>query len=373
MTVGLSNTVQSSAFEHFLRQDAVLHGLPSFAYTSEAFFNLESQKLFPENWMFVGFTHDLEQPGDVWPVTAAGRPVVLVHNRSGEINAFQNVCRHRCTQLVQKPGNVGRFLKCPYHAWAYGLDGDLRATPYFGGRDQTLPEGFDKKQYGLVPIRCAVWHDWIFINLNGKAENFTDFIAPLERRLEGIDFSTLQRVGVIDFGEVETNWKFLMENFIEPYHVPVVHPSTTDQPLNDHYTVVDGLCLGSSVDISRDPEQQSKAGSLAVSSRYLTLFPNFVLGRYFPDQLGVHLNLPVSPGKTGQRRAIYMTNGETPNAESAEALKNLWYQVHKEDHDMCDRLYRGRASELAEEGGLLSPYWESSLRRFQELVVEAVR
>ncbi len=98
MTVGLSNTVQSSVFEHFLQQDTVLHGLPSFAYTSEAFFNLENQKLFPESWMFVGFTHDLNQPGDVFPLTAAGRPVLLVRNRSGEVKAFQNICRHRCTQ-----------------------------------------------------------------------------------------------------------------------------------------------------------------------------------------------------------------------------------------------------------------------------------
>ena len=109
-----------------------------------------------------------------------------------------------------------------------------------------------------------------------------------------------------------------------------------------------------------------------MSSRYLTLFPNFVLGRYFPDQIGVHLNVSTGIDRTWQRRVIYTTEGESLGSGQVEALSDLWYKVHKEDHEICERLQVGRGSDVAALGGWLSPHWEDSVRRFQELVVEAV-
>ena len=180
-------------------------------------------------------------------------------------------------------------------------------------------------------------------------------------------------VATLDFGEVKTNWKFLMENFIEPYHVQFVHKTTTDQPLLDHYTVVDGPCVGSAVDISKSKgDARVQQNALAVTSRYLTLFPTFVLGVYQPDQIGVYLNVPLGPDRTHQKRVIYTLKQEgLPEAET-EALKQLWWAVHKEDHEMCERLQEGRRSEVAADGGVLSPHWENSVRSFQQLVVEAV-
>ena len=371
MSVEVVNDVRGLGLEYFSMAGPVKHGLPSSAYAGDEFYNLEVKKLFPNSWTFVAFAHSLPEAGDVLPVNVAGRPVLLVRDQHGEIGAFQNACRHRCAKLVEEPGNVGKMITCPYHNWVYGLDGGLKVAPFFGGKQNRPPEGFDLKQHGLVPVHSKIWHDWVFVNLNGNAEEFERYAAPMISRLDGIDFSKLKLAGVIDLGEVQTNWKFLMENFIEPYHVPVVHPSTTEQPLADHKTFIDGNCLGCVVDLDTGADDVS-ASTLNVSSRYLTLFPNFVVGRYFPDQLGVHLNIPVAPGKTRQQRAIYLTSGETPSVETAESLKKLWYDVHKEDHDICERLQRGRASPIAEEGGYLSPYWEDSLRRFQELVVDAV-
>ena len=218
-------------------------------------------------------------------------------------------------------------------------------------------------------MRVHVWHDWIFVNLSGDAPAFEDYAEPLINRLEGIDFSKVQPIGMLEFGEVSTNWKFIMENFIEPYHVQFVHSSTTNQPLNDHYTIVDGNCLGSAVDLK---EEVGTSGSLGVSSRYLTLFPNFILGRYFPDQIGVYLNIPLGPGRMIQKRALYTTEGQQLSQDEIEELKQLWWDVHKEDHEMCERLQLGRSSPVAEQGGVLSPHWEDSVRAFQELVANQV-
>jgi len=359
----------------FNESGTVKHGLPPAAYTSEAFWDREKSTLFPNSWVFVGFAHEMDKPGDVIPVSVGDQPILLVRDKDDSINAFHNVCRHRCITLVEEAGNVGRNLRCPYHAWIYGLNGELKTTPYFGGPDNTqLPEGFEPKEHGLKPVQSATWNDWVFVNLNGNAEPFEEFIAPLKNRLDGLDFGKAKLVGVIDLGIVDTNWKFLMENFIEPYHVQFVHSSTTDQPLVDHYTVVDGKCLGSAVDLDESNEGGDGSGStLAVSSRYLTLFPSFVFGRYFPDQMGVHLNTPVGPDKTHQRRAIYMTDGTELNSVDAKNLMDLWTAVHKEDHEITSRQQKGRKSLVAENGGLLSPHWEDSVRAFQELVIDAVK
>jgi choline monooxygenase len=356
-------------------------GLPPEAYTGEAFFARENERLFAGAWVFAGFAHELAEPGDAVPVTLAGRPILLLRDRGGEIRAFHNVCRHRGALLVEAPGNVGRVITCPYHAWAYGLDGALRTTPHFAGPERHDHPGLDRERAGLVPVRSAVWHDWIFVNPNGAAMAFEDFVAPLARRLAHIDLAHMTPVATVDFGEVRTNWKFLMENFIEPYHVQYVHKTTTEQPLSDHATLIDGHCLGSVVEISnaagREEGGREEGGhgggeTLAVDSLYLTLFPNFVLGRYHPDQIGVHLNQPVAPDRTRQRRVIYLTGEAAPAPETVDALARLWRKVHEEDHAVCERLQRGRASEATADGGVLSPHWEDSLARFQDLVRAAV-
>ena len=374
MTYTLQELLGVEALAAFDNTGPIATGLPSTAYASEEFFALENAKLFHHSWVFVGFAHELAQPGDAIPVSVAGRPLLLVRNGAGEIKAFHNVCRHRCLKLVDEACNVGPVLRCPYHSWTYSLDGELKLTPYFGGLEpRQVPEGFDRTSRGLVPVRFALWHDWIFVNLSDSGPDFDDFVAPLARWLRDIDFERVKHMVTLDFGEVRANWKLLMENFIEPYHVQFVHSKTTEQPLQDHYTINEADCLGSAIDISRTPGESTRDDNLSVSSRYLTLFPNFVLGRYFPDQIGVHLNIPVSADRTYQRRAIYATGADPMSAAEVEKLAKLWHKVHKEDHAMCERLQAGRASDIAMDGGVLSPAWENSVRSFQGLIVDALR
>ena len=359
------NTIDMSSF---LKNGRYKHGLPASAYTNDVFFRAECDTLFTNNWVFVGFVHELIRPGDATPITVAGQPVVLIKNNKGKINAFHNACSHRCLKLVDEPMNVGSMLSCPYHCWTYSLDGDLCATPFFGGKDNQLKD-FNMSDHGLKSIKIATWHDWIFINLSGTAPEFEDYAAPLIKNFDDINFKLLEPLATLDFGEISTNWKFLMENFIEPYHVQFVHQTTTNQPLQDHYTLIDGVCVGSAIDLN---DKVKFKGRLSVSSRYFTLFPNFVIARYFPDQIGVHLNFPIDSGHTKQKRVIYSTGGQTVPKEEVETIKNLWWDVHKEDHAICERLQLGRASPVANEGGILSPHWEDSVYAFQEMIANAV-
>jgi len=364
----------ASFFREFDQNDAIKHGLPGAAYISDEFRRLENCHLFSKSWVFVAFAHKLPKAGDVLPINVGDQPLFILRNEAQEIIAFHNVCRHRNLKLIDQPGNCGRLIRCPYHSWSYDLCGQLKNAPYFGGQSKQAPADFDPLENGLIQVQCEVWHDWIFINLDDDAMSFEDFLQPILKHLGDNDITQYQPVTTVEFGAVKTNWKLLMENFIEPYHVQFVHKNTTSQPLLDHYPVIEDHCLGSAVDLTEEQQVAAEGkGTLGVTSRYLTLFPNFVLGTYYPDQLGVHLNIPLDAEATIQSRVIYLHNDANYSDEQIQQLKDLWHSVHLEDHDMCERLQQGRHSALAATGGVLSPCWETSVRKFQELVANAVR
>ena len=346
-----------------------IFGLPAKSYTDQLFWEKECNTVLADGWMFVGFVHELAKSGDATPIFIAGKPILLVKNNKNEIVAFHNVCSHRCLKLIDEKKNVGKVIRCPYHAWSYDLEGNLKAAPHIGGTNNHKPSGFNFSDHGLKKIRIHIWHDWIFININGKAKKFKDYAKPLIKKFEDVDFNKLKYAATLDFGKINTNWKFLIENFIEPYHVQFVHKTTTNQPLKDHYTIVDGICYGSGVDVNEEDNKNSNA--LSVTSRYLSLFPNFIIGSYFPNQIGVYLNVPISPSETTQKRIIYTTDGKNMSKQESNIVKKIWWNVHKEDHEMCERLQEGRSSPASTQGGLLSPHWEKGVQAFQKLIIES--
>ena len=105
--------------------------LPNACYTSKDWLALENERLFARTWVYAGCLDQVPEPGDVLPTTIAGSPIILLHDRDGEIRAFHNVCRHRGAVIVDEACKAQTVLTCPYHAWAYGLDGKLRSRPHF--------------------------------------------------------------------------------------------------------------------------------------------------------------------------------------------------------------------------------------------------
>jgi choline monooxygenase len=348
--------------------------LPAGAYVSENFFACENERVFGRHWTFVAFAHELDGPRRAIPVRVAGRSLLVLRDEVGALRAFHNLCQHRGLELVERKSTLGRTIVCPYHGWSYGLDGSLRACPFFGGpRARDLPEGFDRRAHGLSPVPVAQWFDWIFVNPGGSAPPLSEVMEPIASRLSGVALGELVPVANLEFGEVRANWKLLMENFIEPYHVPVVHRTSTQQPLASHFVIDEPGCLGCGVDLEDAPRNGPAADDvLAVSSRYLTAFPNFVLAHYRPDEVGVHLNLPTGPQTTHQRRVIYLPAEAARDGERIRRLVELWTRVHTEDHAICERLQRGRNAVVDGNAGLLSPVWERAVHSFQQRVREAV-
>ncbi len=377
----LRDIVDSESLARFQAAGPVKHGLPAEAYASPRFLELEQDRVFARSWTLAGFAHELPSPGDVMPVTVAGRPVVLVRGKEGQLRAFHNVCRHRGLKLVDGPCSGRRRLVCPYHNWSYGLDGRLINATNFGGHGIHAVEGFDYEANGLAEVPCRHWHDWVFVNVAGNEPDFEAFLAPLQPVVAGLDLTAIEPLFKLDSGIFQANWKFICENFVEPYHVPVVHPETAaGQPLHKHYMVSEGHMVGCAVDIDGDIDEQPQKSDrgrdicLDISARYLLLFPNFLFFVYFGEdtQINVMLNRPVAPDRTHQRRVIYQLGGQRPDAATIDKWHALTEDVIAEDKAMVERLQEGRRSPVLADGGVLSPVWEASERAFQDLVMAAV-
>ena len=107
-------------------------GLPNDHYISDSVFEEEKVAILFNNWSAIGFGKDIPEGGDTKPINFVDMPLLMVRDKNGEINVFQNTCRHRGMILVEEPTNITGMIRCPYHSWSYSLNGDLCATPMVG-------------------------------------------------------------------------------------------------------------------------------------------------------------------------------------------------------------------------------------------------
>ncbi len=204
------------------RPIAKARGLPAAAYASPEFFRVEQTRLFPRTWMCVGFASDIPAPGDAMPIDAAGTPLIAVRGADGAVRVFHNVCTHRAAMILTAPRTGLKQFQCPYHAWAFDLDGRLKATPFFDGTKDGARCKVDMAKRGLKPVRSATWHHWLFVNLAGNAPPFAEHVRPLEAMLNGADIGATRPAHRENWAW-NANWKFQSDNW-ETYHHIWVHP-----------------------------------------------------------------------------------------------------------------------------------------------------
>ncbi|MEJ0071229.1 MAG: Rieske (2Fe-2S) protein [Pseudomonadota bacterium] len=139
-----ANPFDSTHFAGLRKPYTEAETLPAWCYTSEAVYQRELERIFRRNWICLGHASQAAEPGDYFPFELAAVPLIIARDQAGKLHAFVNQCRHRGSRIVEERGH-GRFLKCPYHAWAYTLDGKLAGTPLVEEVD-----GFAKADYPLA-------------------------------------------------------------------------------------------------------------------------------------------------------------------------------------------------------------------------------
>ncbi len=194
--------------------------LPAEAYTDPSVLRWEQEHFFDRSWVCVGRSAGLRDPGDQRAVALGHESVLLVRGEDGELRAFYNVCRHRGHELLPVGGQAcGKFVRCPYHAWAYGLDGGLKGAPGFG-----RSEGFDKGEHSLVPLRVVEWQGWLFANASGEAPPFEEHAGNLEELVRNHGCEELVVAARHDY-EISANWKILPRTTTSATTAPPSTPS----------------------------------------------------------------------------------------------------------------------------------------------------
>lgn len=377
-------------------------GLPTKAYTSQEFFELEQQVLFPKTWVGVAFDTDVPEPGDAIPITASGLPLIIVRDRNSVIRAFHNVCRHRATIILQKPEKGLSNLQCPYHAWTWDLEGTLKATPYFDGTPNSENFNVDPEKNGLVPVRCGVWNHVIFINLEGNAIPLEEYVAPAAEQYACFDLEIMQLGHRIEW-EYDANWKLVNENW-ENFHNTWIHAGIFDR-MSDEVNVVTGelytdqIGNGSVMTLRSNDKQPSDARKKkAASARYTELpiplkpgvkrgggsnaiLPNTTASWGGPTYAPV-VYTPISPNRTRARMAFYFAGEAATSkkfAKPREQALNRWLGdtqtledrsgIRPQDHGCMELQQRARASPAADRVQF-SPVWENNVHYFQKWLIE---
>jgi phenylpropionate dioxygenase-like ring-hydroxylating dioxygenase large terminal subunit len=201
-------------------------------YLSEELFELERRHFFANTWQYLGHASQVPNPGDYLAVKIAGRPLVMVRRADGEIAVLYNRCAHKGTPLVSdQAGNTGRFLRCPYHAWTYRLDGSLAAMPMKEGYAKTRLADSEAAR-GMTPVRHATHRDFVFVRIGERGPEFEEYfgavLAAIDNLAERSPVGRLQVAGGVLRNVVHCNWKIYLENINDTVHPISTHePSTT--------------------------------------------------------------------------------------------------------------------------------------------------
>jgi choline monooxygenase len=218
MTV--TNPWDSSAFESTRRPLNCASNLPGECYTSPEWYAFEIERIFLREWICVGHTGQMPNPGDYFTTQIGDEPVLVVRGEDGEVRTFSNVCRHRASLVASGEGNC-RAFRCPYHRWTYGLEGQLLGTP--GRRDpMNEAEDFDRAANGLIPLRLDTWAGFLFVNFDTAAPPLLTWLGELPEKLRNYRLADMVVTRRVSWA-VDCNWKVFMENSIEEYHVETLH------------------------------------------------------------------------------------------------------------------------------------------------------
>ena len=328
--------------------------LPGRAYHDPAIHEFERAEWFRHDWIAVGREEDAGAAGRYFLATVDDEALIVVRGRDDVLRAFYNVCRHRGTAVVEEPcGKAVRF-QCPYHAWIYDLDGTLIRAKHTDDLDD-----FSVEDYGLAPIRLATWQGFVFVSLDPAVEPLADWLGDLGPHLRRFDFGRLRVAHTVTY-EVESNWKFVAENYSECYHCPGIHPQLnklTPYDLGGDFAP-DGPWQGGWMELVDSAEtmalegghragRPAMAGMTAVDDRriYYDLgWPTTFLSIH-PDYLLVHRLEPAGPDHT---RIVcdWLFEPETiaaPGFDPSDAIA-FWDLTNRQDWHVCELQHRGTRS-----------------------------
>jgi phenylpropionate dioxygenase-like ring-hydroxylating dioxygenase large terminal subunit len=333
--------------------------LPPEIYHHPDILQLEKERLFRRGWICVGRTAEVPDAGDYISVDIIDQAVFVIRQKDGSISAFPNVCLHRCSHLLAGRGHVSR-ISCPYHSWTYALDGQLVGAPLM---QQTT--GFDIAEYKLEPLACEIWQGFIYVNIDRSAPPLRDQLAELDTAVS--DFRMADYVPVFEAHDVwDTNWKCLVENFMDVYHLHRVHANSFSRygSSEDQTTLYPGNDAFAYHCVQDQPSEHSvKAhaantwlkGHQRLRTYLINIFPAHTI-QLQPDMLWYLSIQPQGLDQVSIRWAVsvpaeILDHSDNRQREIDDVLE-LLHQVNEEDKTAVESVYRATMSTAARQGPL---------------------
>lgn len=385
--IAMTRMIPSATLDAVRQPLAQAQGMPNAVYDDPALFEFERDHILGKTWAGLAFESELPKKGYAKPVDFMGLPLLLMRNKSGEINVFHNVCSHRGMILFTEETAIVGAVRCPYHSWTYDLEGNLKGTPHIGGVGVHKVEGFDCSEHNLRSVRSARWNGIVFINLSADAPEFTDFIAPLEARWAAFTGKGgLSQLRVAPSGSnleltVKANWKLAVENYCEAYHLPWVHPGLNSySPLDQHYNIVlnqdmsgQGSLNYSFADVAGAalPQFADWPQEKIRHAEYISLYPNVLLGVQADHFFSIILQ-PQANNQTLEKLELSYVGEDACSeafAANREAVLAGWRTVFEEDIFAVEGMQNGRKSP-AFAGGVFSPVLDDPTHHFHRWVAD---
>ena len=339
-------------------------------YTDADLFARECETILSGAWHCLGREDEIPSAGDYFTIRVLNEPLLVVRGDDGEVRALANVCRHRGMPLAAdaETGNARRFV-CRYHAWSYGRDGALASAP-------RMPKE-RVKGCRLHGFRTETWRGFIYANLSGDAEPLAPQLTKLDELIGLFDQSKMRHVHT----EHETwacNWKLLVENFMEAYHLSVVHPETlhpyTPTGLS-RYAMADDAFTSYIAHYPHDiPPRFEGAPGLTREERYQSrlfcVFPTQVASQSAGLLVSLTL-LPVAVDRVDVRWTMSAYEGQLDEEGAVKAVA-LWREVNREDREKLEDMQIAMSSVAAASGPLAPPDLEGTIQDFQRWLARAL-
>ncbi len=335
--------------------------LPAFLYTDPAMHAMDEEHVIARSWQYVGHINQLKKVGDVIVTEIGQRPIMVVRNSEQQIKAFYNVCKHRAGPIALKNGNM-KQLRCKYHGWTYQLDGQLRAAPEM----QETPN-FNVCDVHLDEVQFEVWQGLIFVALKPNTIALSELFGELADTLEPVDLTQMEFHHRDEY-LIQCNWKVYMDNYLEGYHLPHVHPGL-NRLLNykDYKTL-----LFDWYSYQYSPLENANNFYGSGQAHYVCAYPNLMLN-ILPGRCQVNLVVPVSHQQCKVIFDYYYSD-----IDSTETLKmieddlSFSDEVQDEDIEICEHVQKGLNSGIYDVGRLCVKR-EQGVWHFQEMLRKAYR